>query len=70
MSNEELIHWLEVLGNGYVKPDLSKTATNNTTGVVRETKNYFPFIMRINEELCKRAHINCPDVSKFANFKD
>lgn len=51
-----------------VKPDMSNSATN-TTGVVRDTKMYLPFIMLANSRLCDMAGIDCPDVSEFTEFK-
>ena len=69
MSNTDLIDWLRALSNGYVKPDLTKGDSSNTTGIVRETKNYIPFIMLINTELCRRAGLDCPDIEGFKNFK-
>lgn len=69
MNNEQLINWLGVLGNGYVKPD-HQNGSGNQTGVVRETKHYMPFIMLINKELCERAGLECPDVGVFTNFRN
>jgi len=54
-----LIEWLSVLSNGYVKPDVNKTSGNNT-GVVRDTKKFFPYIDEINDELCTRLQVKQP----------
>lgn len=70
MTNEDLISWLRVLGEGYVKPDIYAVDNQNTTGVVKDTAQYMPFIMSINSELCRRAGVDCPDVSRFLDFKD
>lgn len=56
---KELVDYLEVLGNGYVKPDLA-TEGRVQSGVVRDTKKYFPYIDAINQEMCKRAGITFP----------
>lgn len=56
---QELINYLKVLGNGYVKPDLA-TSGKSSSGVVRDTKKYFPYIESLNEEMCKRAGIILP----------
>ncbi len=64
----EMIRWLEVLSNGYAKPDLSDRSTNGS-GTVKETKNYMPFIMAINQKLCGLYDIECPEVSEFLTFK-
>lgn len=54
-----LIEWLSVLSNGYVKPDVNKTSSNST-GVVRDTKKFFPYIDELNDELCKRLEVKIP----------
>ena len=64
----DMIRRLEVLSNGYAKPDLSDRNTN-ASGTVKETKNYMPFIMAINQKLCGLYNIECPDVSEFLTFK-
>lgn len=56
---QELIDYLKVLGEGYVKPDLSKE-NKAPYGIVRETKKYFVYIDAVNEEMCKRAGITLP----------
>lgn len=53
---QELVEYLKVLGEGYVKPDLAKE-NRVPNGTVRETKKYFTFIDAINVEMCKRAGI-------------
>lgn len=68
MTNTDLIHWLQVLSEGYAKPDLSHSASG--TGTVRETKNFMPFIMAINSKLCELSGIDCPDVDSFKHFKN
>lgn len=55
-SHEDIPHliaWLKVLSNGYVKPDVFKggDASNNTTGVVRDTKSFMPYINGVNKKL-------------------
>lgn len=67
LNANDLINWLNVLSNGYVKPDLSDN--KNSTGIVRETKNYIPFIMAINARLCELSGIECPNVKDFTEFK-
>ena len=64
MTTADMINWLGTLSRGYAKPDLSTTSAN-ATGTVNETKNYMSFIMSINSELCKRAGIECPDISSY-----
>lgn len=56
---QELINYLEVLGKGYVKPDLAKE-NRVSSGVVRDTKKYFAYIDAINDEMCSRAGITLP----------
>jgi hypothetical protein len=56
---QELIDYLRVLGQGYVKPDLAKE-NRVPDGVVRETKKYFPYIYALNVEMCRRAGITLP----------
>jgi len=58
MDNKErvtmLINWLSVLNEGYVKPDANTAKaqeTSNTTGIVRDTKDFIPYIDKINHEL-------------------
>lgn len=53
---QELVEYLKVLGEGYVKPDLAKE-NRVPNGTVRETKKYFAFIDAVNIEMCKRAGI-------------
>lgn len=53
---QELVDYLRVLGQGYVKPDLAKE-NRTSEGVVRETKKYFTFIDAVNIEMCRRAGI-------------
>jgi hypothetical protein len=53
---QELVEYLKVLGEGYVKPDLAKE-NRVPYGTVRETKKYFTFIDAINIEMCRRAGI-------------
>lgn len=61
-SFKDLVDYLEVLGNGYVKPDLARHPQERVKhGVVRDTKKYFDFIDALNIEMCKRAGIEFPD---------
>ncbi len=51
---DSLIKWLSVLNQGYVKPDVNATkssGTSNTTGIVYDTKDFMPYIDKINHEL-------------------
>lgn len=57
MTVIEEIQWLEVLSNGYSKPDLRKNCCDGNTGTVRETKNFFHYIDAINKDLAKKANI-------------
>jgi hypothetical protein len=65
-----LINWLSVLNKGYVKPDANTSkapGTSNTTGIVRDTKDFIPYIDKINEELASALNIksvNLEDVKK------
>lgn len=43
-----LLRWLEILNNGYVKPDVKGLSGN---GCVRDTKTYVDLIDRINRQL-------------------
>ena len=43
-----LLRWLEILNNGYVKPDVKGLSGN---GCVRDTKTYVELIDEINQEL-------------------
>ncbi len=55
-----LLKWLSVLSNGYVKPDVNKghEASNNTTGVIRDTKDFRPYINAINKKLSETLNID------------
>lgn len=53
-----LIHWLQVLNNGRVRPDDpskrdsgSNSNCCNETGVVRDSKDFIEYIKSINKEL-------------------
>ncbi len=52
---ELLILWLKCLNEGYVKPDVNsgKPGVNsmNSTGIVKDTKDFIPYISGINETL-------------------
>lgn len=65
MGADQLISWLKVLGDGYVKPDLHAQQNANATGVVRDTKEYQPVIELVNKRLCKMAGIDCDDLKIF-----
>lgn len=52
----ELVEYLKVLSEGYVKPDLAKDS-RTSNGLVRDTKKYFDHIDAVNNELCQRAGI-------------
>ncbi len=66
MTVDAMINWLKVLNEGYAKPDLS---ANQSSGTVRETKDFKPFIMLINSKLCELSGLDCPDVSEFVEFR-
>lgn len=66
-SVSDLIRWLEVLSNGYVKPDVNKS-TSNTQGVVRDTKKYFPFIDNINDKLCQDLGVTKPEKNETTDY--
>lgn len=63
----DLIRWLEVLSNGYVKPDVNKQSSN-IQGVVRDTKKYFPYIDIINDSLCEHFNIEKPEKNDNDNY--
>lgn len=48
-----LIEWLEILHNGYTKPDMKSDDPNNlnNTGVVRDTRENIRYIRAANEKL-------------------
>lgn len=61
-SFRDLVSYLKVLGDGYVKPDIARPPQERvTSGVVRDTKKYFEFIDALNIEMCRRAGIILPE---------
>jgi len=61
-----LLEWLEILNKGYVKPDVNASKSNmvgNTTGVVSDTKDFMPYIDRINEKLAYFLKVDNVDLS-------
>ena len=62
-----LVAWLEVLNKGYVKPDANASkaiGTSNITGVICDTKDFMPYIDKINIELAKISGIGAVDTSE------
>ena len=55
VSTSELIRLIEVLGNGYIKPDVR---TGSSLGGVRDTKRYFPIIEECFREILKRIGLD------------
>lgn len=52
MTNDEKIRLIEVLSNGYAKPDLSDTCCSGER-TVRETKKFMPVIENLINSLVK-----------------
>lgn len=62
-----LINWLAVLNKGYVKPDVNTSkasGTSNTTGIVRDTKDFIPYIDKINAELATSLGIKSVNIDE------
>jgi len=61
-----LLRWLEILNKGYVKPDVNASKSNvtgNTTGIVSDTKDFMPYIDKINEKLAYVLSVDNVDLS-------
>jgi len=70
MDNERvqyLLQWLQILNNGYVKPDANASKSNgtsNTTGIVKDTKDFTPYIDKINVELAETLKVPNVDLTE------
>lgn len=70
LSNDEIIRAISTFSNGYVKPDAKATESGNTTGFVRDTKDFRPFIFALSDELCRRAGVDCEEYKRAEEEKE
>jgi hypothetical protein len=67
-----LITWLEVLNRGYVKPDVNsgKAGSSNHTGIVVDSKDFRPYIDKINEKLATLLNVDDIDLQSVKDRRE
>lgn len=62
----QLLSWLSLLQEGYVKPDVyaRDNKSSNGTGIIRDTKEYMEHIVSINKKLAEHFELDSVKIKR------